>query len=411
MLDLYRKVSKHITNSWEDCKKEANLKLPHCYALPYPYVPPCPHQVFIQLYYWDTYSTNRGLIIDGLIQEAKDNVNNLIYLLNRFGKVPNANSEFLVAFNSQPPYLYHMVRDVDAVIKDEKWLHDAYLALQKEYQFWMRERMTACGLNRHHHHELPKQRLIEYFDDNIASRIDINPNLSNDEKAQIADQMIASAEMGQDFNPRFHLRGKFFCPVDLNANLYGLELYLSKLSRRFNDGKESEYELASKHRKELMNRYMLGEDGLYYDFDFEKKTRESLIHTGQSMPFFVGLSTNTKAFAKMMDTLLLENGLTCTDRYESNNRYQWGYPHMWPGEVHRTYLALKKLNMDEYVKALRKKYMDVVAKNYEKSGKLYEAYDALTGEVKNDEYEAPEMMGWTAGCFQEMYRDLIAETK
>ena len=47
------------------------------FALPNPYNVPCAEGMFQEMYYWDTYFTNIGHIIDGNLEQARWNVENL----------------------------------------------------------------------------------------------------------------------------------------------------------------------------------------------------------------------------------------------------------------------------------------------------------------------------------------------
>jgi alpha,alpha-trehalase len=51
-------------------------------GLPYPYTVPCASGVFQELYYWDTYFINKGLIEYGMIEQARNNADNMFYLIN-----------------------------------------------------------------------------------------------------------------------------------------------------------------------------------------------------------------------------------------------------------------------------------------------------------------------------------------
>jgi neutral trehalase len=52
------------------------------------------------------------------------------------------------------------------------------------------------------------------------------------------------------------------------------------------------------------------------------------------------------------------------------------------------------------------KWLNTVATEFEKGGKLYEKYDAVVGgKATINEYGLPEMLGWTAGIFQAFYKN------
>ncbi len=64
--------------------------LPHL-GLPSPFsVPQAQGTTFMDLFYWDTYFTNLGLLSLGDIQQAKNNVDDILYLIDKYGYMPNA---------------------------------------------------------------------------------------------------------------------------------------------------------------------------------------------------------------------------------------------------------------------------------------------------------------------------------
>jgi alpha,alpha-trehalase len=413
-IESYRQVHEYIVSSWKEAVHdplvEKNDPTRDCTIfplLPYPYVPPCIQGTFTILYYWDTYFTNAGLLLDGQTELAKDNVENLLYLLEKYGKVPNANRSFLIAFNSQPPYLHLMVQDVYNVTHDDAWLKKCYFSLKKEYAFWMKERLTPTGLNRYYHNPVTPKALLDYYNDNIGPRLKEERALSDEEKVRLADQMVSSAEAGQDFNPRFGERGCFYNPADLNACLYHFEITLASWAGQFEPEMQGIFKKASEKRKALMDRYLLGEDGLYYDYDFEQGQRSSLKFSGMSLAFRFGLSSSHEAFQTLMDALLLPHGVSCTDKYQSPFVYQWGYPFLWPGENFHCFQAAGTLGLTDLQKEIGIRYLDNVTQVFLEKKRLFEAYDAEKGGLNDrKEYPATEMLGWTAGTFELCYRAL-----
>ncbi|MFR0893871.1 MAG: trehalase family glycosidase [Alistipes onderdonkii] len=117
-------------------------------GLPYPYTVPTAGAMFREMYYWDTFFTNEGLVRDGHPELAKGNTDNLLHMVRRFGKVYNGSRTYYEA-RSQTPYLSMMVDRIYRLTGDKQWLADAYETLKDEYGFWMRERLTPTGLNRY----------------------------------------------------------------------------------------------------------------------------------------------------------------------------------------------------------------------------------------------------------------------
>ncbi|MCQ2603305.1 MAG: alpha,alpha-trehalase, partial [Clostridia bacterium] len=198
MQDKYIITHEFIKGRWKDgLRTESNPE----YPLPYPFEPPCVDGIFQCLFYWDTYFTNRGMILDGHADWAKYNTDNLLYLLKTYGFVPNSNSYPGIKHNSQPPFLHFMVSDVFEQTKDIDWLKEAYELLKVEYDFWMRERMTATGLNRYYHHPKTDDEKVEFYD-YVTTRISqLDKNLPYEKKAEIGSSLNADCEAGLDFTP------------------------------------------------------------------------------------------------------------------------------------------------------------------------------------------------------------------
>ena len=204
ILDI-KETRKYIHSRW---KAAVNYPVKgDKYALPYPFVPPCIDGDFHVLFYWDTFYTNRGMIADGYFEYAKYNVDNLIFALDKLGFVPNAYSENLIKWCSQPPYLHFMVKDIYEVNKDKNWLEKAYYALKKEYEFWMKERIAPNGLNRHFHNKLTKEDLCGYYDYVAKDRLGLPLDIDPDKKAELGECYCVDAEAGLDFTPRFLDKG------------------------------------------------------------------------------------------------------------------------------------------------------------------------------------------------------------
>lgn len=49
------------------------------FGLPYPYTVPCADGMFNELYYWDTYFTNKALLVLGQAEQAANNTKDILY--------------------------------------------------------------------------------------------------------------------------------------------------------------------------------------------------------------------------------------------------------------------------------------------------------------------------------------------
>ena len=64
-------------------------------GLPFPYTVPCISGTFQEMHYWDTYFTNIGLILSGEVKQAVNNVENVAYLIEKYGKMPTDENEII----------------------------------------------------------------------------------------------------------------------------------------------------------------------------------------------------------------------------------------------------------------------------------------------------------------------------
>jgi len=101
--------------------------------LPRPYV--VPGGRFNEMYGWDSYFIQVGLVRDGEMELAKDMVENFLYEVENYGRVLNANRTYYLT-RSQPPFLTRMILNVYRRRPDRAWLRGAIPAVEKYYRFW-----------------------------------------------------------------------------------------------------------------------------------------------------------------------------------------------------------------------------------------------------------------------------------
>ena len=134
-MDTKRKIEKYIEETLPVCtreRKEDDLEV-KLYGLPYPYsVPSAGH--FDELYYWDTYFLNMMFRFNGQWHQMKNNADDMLYMVERFGYMGNSNRMWHLK-TSQPPFLSEIVKEVYQHYNDKDWLGKAYKTLQKESAF------------------------------------------------------------------------------------------------------------------------------------------------------------------------------------------------------------------------------------------------------------------------------------
>lgn len=98
-------VREFIRDNWHTTVQHCTADTATLIGLPYPYTVPTAGAMFREMYYWDTFFTNEGLVRDGHPELAKGNTDNLLYMVRRFGKVYNGSRTYYEA-RSQTPYLH-----------------------------------------------------------------------------------------------------------------------------------------------------------------------------------------------------------------------------------------------------------------------------------------------------------------
>lgn len=403
MEEKYIKTHLFIKNRWKDGLREERSGE---YALPYPFEPPCVDGLFQCLFYWDTFFTNRGLIADGLVEIAKYNTDNLIYLLKKYKCVPNSNSYPGIKHASQPPYLQYMIEDVYNVTKDEEWLKEAYFALKIEYEFWMTKRITPIGLNQYLHHEKSEQELVDYYD-YVCTRIAIDKNVPLKTKLRLGSSYNASCESGIDLTPSIGENGVDMVEIDLNCHLFSMEDRLARWAKKFEPELEEKFINAKERRLSLLNKYCLDKDtGIYWNFNFVKNRIEQkdFFYSNQLLPYVLNVSENVSSLKEVLSHLEYKFGVATTEKYPFKYNHQGAYPYTWPFDNYYAFRACQNLGLLDDAKRIAMKYLTACANSYVASGHLWEVYDATKDEIATKkEYPNAEMLGWTAGVYQFFY--------
>jgi len=397
-MNKYEVVKKYIEDNFDNTVRFNPNDVDNLIGLPFKYTVPSMKGIFNELYYWDTYFTNKGLLLCNKVDLAKCNCNNMAYLIEKYGHVPNGNRTYLVT-NSQPPYFGLMVYDVYEITKDKKWLNDMYKAIVKEYDFWKIKRNSKTGLNKYGNDNKIEATLsmVDY----ALTRVKIDLNIGSRE--YIGNNMYAEAESGWDFTPRFSSRGNEYNPIDLNSLLYRYEILLDTIEKELDIKSNTNWLELANNRKELVNKLLFDKErNIYNDYDFINNKLSKVISAASFWPYYCGLADNNiDPLKNALKALEKEYGLSACDSYPD---YQWGYDKLWAPLNFVAIMSLEKYGLHDDAIRLAKKYLDLVANSFEKTGGLWEKYEASTGKVvEGIEYETPQMLGWTAGTYLAVY--------
>jgi alpha,alpha-trehalase len=403
--------------------------------LPHPYV--VPGGRFNEMYGWDSYFILLGLLENGQVQLAKDMTDNLLYEVEHYGKVLNANRTYYLT-RSQPPFLTRMVLDVFRRTGDVAWLKSAVPAIEKYYAYWAREpHLTPeTGLSRYYggadtpapevvagerdstgHSQYDRVR--EYYRTHEVTEYDEAKfyDAADDRLTPqffVADR--AMRESGFDPSARF---GPFsagildYNPVALNSLLYRMETDLAAIQTLLDQPREAQLwtERAQK-RAGAINRLMWDDQaGLYFDYNFAQKTRSGYAFLTTFYPLWAGIASPEQAakVAANLPRFERAGGLQTSTQVTGN---QWDAPFGWaPLQIIATE-GLRRYGFTQAADRVAEEFLDMVLRDFGEHGTIKEKYDVVAG--KSDlaaglrfGYQSNEIgFGWTNAAFLVMESEL-----
>lgn len=408
--------------------------------LPKPYV--VPGGRFNEMYGWDSYFIQVGLLRDGELNLAKDMADNFRYEVREYGKVLNANRTYYLT-RSQPPFLTQMLLGVYQKTQDRKWLEDSVPLIEKYYEFWTREpHLTPeTGLSRYFdlgeghapevvsaernaagrtHYDLVK----EYFKTHEITDYDVSQyyDRKTDELSMLFYKGDRSMrESGFDPSNRF---GPFnidiihYDPVCLNSLLYLMETQTADMLHILGrEGDVTVWRKRAQDRAERVNRLMWdAKDGLYYDYDFVHRRVRHYPFLTTFYPLWAGIATKEQAARVEGNLSLFEKvGGLQTSTYVSGN--QWDAPFGWAPLQMIAVEGLRKYGYAEDAERISMKFLSLVRREFLKHGYIVEKYDVVRGGSNVSAnihfgYSANQAgFGWTNAVFTELYDALTPEDK
>lgn len=361
--------------------------------LPFPFTTPCADGMFQEMYYWDTYFTNKGLFRMEMGEQAVNNIRNMAYLLDFYGKIPNGNRTYYLN-RSQPPFFGAMLADALAFAPEQLTLTEAYCWLEQEYEFWKQKRGTPVGLNRYNcdytDEECEEPGITQGYTMRTGRRLE--PTAVNGRN------VLAECESGWDFSPRFQGHCTDFAPVDLNCLLYHDEMLLAQWAKKLNLKQQYEAYLTSAMERQTKMKRTMKHDGIYYDYDFVSNRCSAVVSCAALYPYAFGVDDSIQDFKKTLAHLEREWGVVACD--DDTGGYQWSSPNSWAPLNDIAVMAAYRLGAADIGKRLTKKYIEATRKLFLETGNLWEKYDGMTGKLTaSNEYETPPMLGWTAGVY------------
>lgn len=385
---------------------------------------------FKELYYWDSYWIIRGLLICNMKKTARGMIENFFHLVNEIGYVPNGSRKYYLG-RSQPPFLAWMVSDYFTEIEDQSWLKHNIATLEKELRYWLEKKTITVEINRIQYKLLRYvsdksaigPRPESYYEDYVYGKTVPRPH-----RQKFYTEIKTAAESGWDFssrwfissrkNPNFNMtdiRTSQILPVDLNSIFAGALQKMGDLTNKV-IGSESAnvwWKLAEQWRHAIESVMWDAEDGVWYDYDTERKLRRKHFYLSCAAPLWARaiepwLATDrVRAFIKYLrftGALQFPGGVPTSLRHTGE---QWDYPNAWPPLQAMLIGGLEKSEYEEanrLAKQLMKIWITANYMGYKKHKKMFEKYTCSNpGEHGiGGEYDVQTGFGWTNGYVLEL---------
>jgi alpha,alpha-trehalase len=405
----------------------AEIREPGLLYLPEPYV--VPGGRFNEMYGWDSYFIQIGLLRDGEDALAKNMADNFLYEVRHYGKVLNANRTYYLT-RSQPPFLTQMVLNIYRRTQDLAWLESSLPAIEAYYRYWVTEP-----------HATPQTGLSRYFDSgdgpapevernyyNTASEYfrkhtvsDYDANLYYDRAKNRLTPLFyqgdrAMRESGFDLSSRF---GPFnvdiirYNPVCLNSLLYLMESQVAEILAILHRGSEAESwrERASNRAAKINDLMWDAQDGLYYDYDFAEGRRRHYPFLTTFYPLWSGFASPEQAAGIVRNLPKFERpGGLQTSTMESGD--QWDAPFAWAPLELIAIQGLRRYGYKREADRISMEFLSLIVQEYRKHGTIVEKYDAvrrvsnLHGEIHFGYRTNEAGFGWTNAVFTALYDEL-----
>jgi len=403
--------------------------------LPRPYV--VPGGRFNEMYGWDSYFIQVGLLRDGELDLARDMVENFLYEVEHYGTVLNANRTYYLT-RSQPPFLARMVLGVFEETEDRSWLRKTVPAIEAYYRFWTEDPhlVPDLGLSRYYDRgEGPAPEVVsderdaegrthydrarEYYRTHTVTDYDVS-RYYDAEKDRLTPLFYkgdrSMRESGFDPSERFgalNVDVVHYAPVCLNSLLYQMERDAAEIQHALGRPDEaSRWRERARARRTAIDRRLWDEEaGLYFDYNFETARRRHYEFATTFYPLWVGAATPEQArrVRESLPRFEAPGGILTSTRVTG---HQWDAPFGWAPLQMIAVSGLRRYGYEEDADRIAGKFLSLVVKEFEEHGGILEKYDLRRREsdVSADirfGYSSNEIgFGWTNAAFVELLAGL-----
>lgn len=385
-----------------------------------------PHVVpggrFREIYYWDSYFTQLGLIEDGQIAIFDNMVRLFNDMLMKHGRISNGSRTYY-RNRSQPPFFAMMV----SLWQQQHGKRAAIRflpALKKEYDFWMSGREKLAPFE-------ALERVVSVEDGGVLNRYWVDnaeprPEAYQEdiELARLAAKELgrapedvyrdlgAGTESGWDYSTRWMADPKRFAsiqttalvPIDLNSLLWSLENKIAELSGLDGDLKTAlRFREAADRRARLIHKYLYdAQSGTFRDYNWKTRSLSPELTIAMAAPLFVGLASPQEAdrvLSVIEKSFLQDGGVRTTLKASAQ---QWDGDNGWAPCQWMTYVAAMRYRHESLAEAVRTRWLRANDLTFAATGEMKEKYNVvnITADAKGGEYESQFGFGWSNGVYK-----------
>jgi alpha,alpha-trehalase len=418
----------------------ASMREPGLLYLPRPYV--VPGGRFNEMYGWDSYFIQMGLLRDGQLSLAQDMADNALYEIREYGMILNANRTYYLT-RSQPPFLTEMVLAVYRRTQDRGWLEDSIFAIDRYYQFWTRQP-----------HLTPETGLSRYFDlgegpapEVLSSEHDAHGHTDYDLiKQYFLAHQVDDYDVGEYYDAKKHQLTALFYkgdrsvresgfdpssrfgpfsidiihynPVCLNSLLYLMEIQTAEIENILHHKPAATlWNERAASRASRVNQLMWdARDGLYYDYNFVHGRVRRYPFLTTFYPLWTGIASQEQAAGVVRNLGVFERlGGLQTSARESGD--QWDAPFGWAPLQWIAVQGLRRYGYAAEANRVAMRFLQLVQREFARHGAIVEKYDVVHQTADLDSrlhfgYRSNEAgFGWTNGVFTALLDQLAPSQK
>uniref|UniRef100_A0A670Y5I1 Trehalase n=1 Tax=Pseudonaja textilis TaxID=8673 RepID=A0A670Y5I1_PSETE len=409
---------------------------------------------FREYYYWDSFWILEGLLLSNMAATAKGLIQNFLYLVSKFGHIPNGGRVYY-EHRSQPPLLSLMMESYLRHTNDTEFLRKHIHLLEAEYRFWQEHRAVNISvggkqysLNRYsvqwplgtsgHRPSLGSEEWQQscvlpaaLVGNARGCHLLLPPLFPAEAQQDLWAELQSAAESGWDFSSRWFLPGfpslqdplqdtrvRGVVPVDLNAILCKVEQLLATFYQVLGDGeKASRFWAARRERVAALTAVLWNEEaGVWLDYHFLRQRHNPAFYPSNLSPLWAECDVDLPRAEKVLRYLEESSALSYANGLPTSltrTGEQWDFPNAWAPLQHMVITGLVKSSSArarELAFSLAQRWLQMNLAVYEKHGGMFEKYD-VEGDGKpggGGEYPVQEGFGWTNGVALQLL-DLYGE--